>query len=560
MPALSTDTSRCEELAAAWERTYAAGREVPHHLPLLTLWDVPTRSTADALAAWRRWHGTSQEERFSDEQRPWYDALERARVETLASAKLPGMASNLAELVNSDNEGGAKEELYRIARLVFTGKRPTQLALLAPPASSDESSWLAHLMKSLPSRKRQASVTIAKADISEHQLMEALSGAIEHLDDDIAFTDCLVELIDKLAPLNPTTTSYSSEPQSISAETRGKNEQDREDEAGDMEKGRPNRRSLAEELEERDDKRQGYAVFSRQWDEEQPASRWATEDDAVALCQLDTIDRRRVRHLAHRLQRKLMSARQRHWQFDQEEGRLDGRRLARLIGDTPTRRVFRYEQTSPLTDACVTLLVDQSGSMSSRRRHMAALAIDLAVHTLEICQIRCEVLGFTTRYTADNPLVEQWRLQDLASPPGRLNAIRHIIYKSVDQPWRRVRPQLGLLLRESPGHENIDGEALHWAATRLSRQPEPHKILVVLSDGAPYDKVTAQANGRDFLERHLRHVISEVECSPIHLAAIGTGQDVGRFYRQVMTVRQPDEVANRLFEQLGELLTTRRSS
>lgn len=208
-----------------------------------------------------------------------------------------------------------------------------------------------------------------------------------------------------------------------------------------------------------------------------------------------------------------------------------------------------------MPDACVTLLVDQSGSMRGERQRMAALAIDLAVHSLEVCRVRCEVLGFTTRFGADNPVAQAWRKAGSPSAPGRLNALRHVVFKTPSQPWRRARPQLGLLLREAFGFENVDGEALHWAARRLAHRPEPRKILVVLSDGAPYDAATAQANGREYLEHHLRAVIAELESSPIHLVAIGTGQEVGRYYRQAVTVRRPEAVAEVLFDRLGDLLT-----
>lgn len=555
MPAPSIDASRHVELSSAWERTYAAGRKAPGHPPDLALGKATTRGAADALAAWRRWHAPNQQQRFSANQRPWFDMLERARVETLASAELPGMASNLATLMTGADAKSVSERLYRVARQVFAGQNPTEPVLI-PLAVPYETAWPMRLIRTWNKRKHKGTERHLDFVLTESCLLQALQEAARHLDDSQAFTDGLAELIARLAELHRAETPANPASEATDSETGGEQEHPDSEHFANT--------SLAEELAERDDMRQGYAVFSRQWDEEFPASRWATPQDTIALRGLDRLDRRRVRQLAHRLQRRLMAARQRHWLFDQEEGRLDSRQLARLVGDTPTRRVFRIEQTSPLPDACVTLLVDQSGSMSGRRRHMAALAIDLAVHTLETCQIRCEVLGFTTRFAADNPLEAQWRRNRMDHLPGRLNAIRHLIYKSAEQPWRRQRPQLGYLLRDLPGHENIDGEAIDWAAQRLSRRPEPHKILIVLSDGAPYDKATAQANGRDFLERHLRHIIAEVESSPIHLTAIGTGQDVARFYQHVLTVRQPEEVAETLFEQLGDLLipgqTARRAS
>lgn len=562
MTAHSTDArvnAQRHELAAAWQRIYAAGRESspPHHA--LDSRAPMSRSAADSQAAWRRWHVQKQAKRFNAEQRPWYDALERARVETLASTDLPGMASNLSEGVSLGEQDEVLMRLYRVSRQVFAHQQPTQ-GVLKPVSSARGRSWSARLVRSLvPHRlnnKAHAANGNGSQAFSELYVEESLKKASGVLEDSEAFTDHMVELIELLAGYYPIDILSDAKPE----QPGNPDGNEQEDEDGEEIAGS----TLEEELAERDDHRQGYAVFSRRWDEEHPASHWATPDDAIALRRLDTLDRQRVRQLAHRLQRKLIAARQPQWDFDQEEGRLDSRRLARLVGDHPTQRVFRQEHAPPLPDACVTLLVDQSGSMSGRRRHMAALAIDLAVHTLETCQIRCEVLGFTTRYAAENPLAGQWRHRGANEAPGRLNALRHIIYKKATQPWRRVRPHLGYLLRDMPGHENIDGEALHWAAARLLRRPEPHKILIVLSDGAPYDTATARTNGRDFLERHLRLVISQVQQSPIHLAAIGTGQDVARFYQHVLTVRQPDEVAEKLFEQLSDLLipgqSTRRAS
>ena len=546
-----------EQLAAAWERTYAAGRQSPP--PRLNTQAPISRSSADAQAAWRRWHAPKQASRFNAEQRPWYVALERARVETLASAGLPGMASNLSEGVSLGEQSAVLTRLYLVSREVFSHQPPT-LKVLDHADTAEAYRWTTRLIRPLFSRRNRETTRAEDGHgsqaLSEHFLIESLQKAGKVLEDSEAFTDHVVELVELLSGRYRIDTSSDENPEQPGSPSDSEQEDENAEEIV--------RTVLEDELAERDDHRQGYGVFSRRRDEERPASHWATAEDAMALRRLDILDRQRVRQLAHRLQRKLIAARQPRWGFDQEEGRLDSRRLARLVGDHPTQRVFRQEYAPPLPDACVTLLVDQSGSMSGRRRHMAALAIDLAVHTLETCQISCEVLGYTTRYAADNPLASQWRQIGAKEAPGRLNAVRHIVYKTAMQPWRRVRPHLGYLLRDMPGHENIDGEALHWAATRLSRRPEPHKVLIVLSDGAPYDKATVQANGRQFLDRHLRSGIAEIQSSPIHLAAIGTGQDVARFYQHVLTVRQPDEVAEKLFEQLAELLipaqTARRAS
>ncbi|WP_223135742.1 cobaltochelatase CobT-related protein [Halomonas sp. ANAO-440] len=442
--------------------------------------------------------------------------------------------------------------LYHAARGFFSAGAHTSPILEQPsmPQARDQA-WLARLLT--PWRTHDAPATTAgEHSLQDSEVIEALTMASHHLEDSNTFSEILTPLVKRLTAYYSDSAHDSltlhSDAVSEPPEDDSISEEDTEGKAIASQQG-------IDELAERDDIKQDYAVYSRAWDEEHPASFWYRSEDAAALKSLDVLDRRRVRQLAHRLQRRLMAARLRHWSFDQDEGRLDSRRLARLIGDNPSRRIFRTENEAPVPEACVTILVDQSGSMRGQRRRMAAIVIDLAVHTLELCQIRCEVLGFTTRFNANNPLTLHWQQNGSPDAPGRLNAIRHIIYKTAEQPWRRARPQLGLLLRDELGHENIDGEALYWAAKRLIRQPQPRKILMVLSDGAPYDKATAQANGRAFLEQHLRHIIREIDHSPITLAAVGTGQDVARFYRQALTVRHPEAIAETLYERLGDLLT-----
>ena len=484
---------------------------------------------------------------FSDQAWEWYALLERARVETLARQHLPGMASNLRQADAIAPADGAMASLYQASRAIFAGQHyPSPILETTPNKPTNRLAWLTSL---LPTAKADNGRHAPQAPLLDDDVVEALTRASQHLEQGHAFAETVAPIIQQIAHY------YADTPHAqITLHGNARHGTEQEDPSAKLTTaGQP--QPADDEQAERTDRLQGYVVYSRAWDEQQPASYWYRNEDALALKQLDTPDRRRIRQLAHRLQRRLMAARLRHWSFDQDEGRLDSRRLARLIGDNPSQRVFRVEREAPVPEACVTLLVDQSGSMRGERRQMAAIAIDLAVHTLELCKIRCEVLGFTTRFSADNPLVQQWQATATPETPGRLNAIRHIIYKTPEQPWRRARQHLGLLLREEPGHENIDGEALYWAAKRLIRQPQPRKVLIVLSDGAPYDKATAQANGREFLEQHLRRIIQEVERSPISLAAIGTGQDVARFYRQALTVRRPEAVAASLFEQLGELLT-----
>lgn len=532
-------------LIEAWTRTYASGRVTPALLASTQPAVMKERGAADALAAWRRWHDSKQQAKFADSEQCWYSLLERARVETLACRELPGIAHNLANPVATAPANNEMAALYQAARLAFQSLPvdhdilPASIPLDAPPSL---------LKRALKQMLGQTAPVQAPAPINDEEIKEGLRLAAHHLQDSSAFATYVAPMVQQLALFF--TQSHAPRSLTIRQDVDVHHDRD-EDEPHDDELAES---GLANELAERDDQKQHYAVFSRHWDTTQPASYWLQSSDIEALKELHQLDQRRIKQLAHRLQRRLLAASQRRWLFDQEDGRLDNRRLARLLDDKPTQRVFRIEKEALMPEASVTLLVDQSGSMNKKRRQMAALAIELAVHTLETCKIRCEVLGFTTRYTADNPVFQRWEQHGKPEQPGRLNALQHIVYKTPEQPWRRTKQNLGLLLRQMPGHENIDGEALHWAASRLSRQPQPRKIMIVISDGAPYDKATTQANGREFLERHLRHIIKDIEKSPIHLAAIGTGQDVARFYNNALTVRSPEAVAERLFEQLGDLL------
>lgn len=550
------EAHQARSLMEAWRRAYGRGRPLGR-LDELTATPVATnRAEGDALAAWQHWHGPGEDAGFTDTEWPWYRLLEQARVETLASRHLPGMARNLGHPEVLSPADPTMARLYQSARRVFAGKSDATLSILMPTGQNQARSaprlslfGLRWPWQSAPATRENARVPVTDSDITE-----ALTTVRNLLTDGPHFAEALHPLIKALAGLPGRDAQRSpTQPDVAEADANSVSNEEQPDAAIER-PGGPNPDFT------RTDAFPGYAVFSRAWDEEHPASHWYRPDDAAALEGLNTLDRQQVRRLAHRLQRRLLAARLRHWSFDQDEGRLDSRRLARLVGSRSNQRIFRIEEESPVPEACVTLLVDQSGSMRGTRQRMAALAIDLAVHTLELSQVRCEVLGYTTRFGANSPVSRRWTMMGDPSPPGRLNALRHILYKTADQPWRRARPQLGLLLREGFGYENIDGEALDWAARRLLRQPQTRKVLVVLSDGSPYDAATAGANGRAFLENHLRTVIAGIESSPIQLVAIGTGQEVARFYSQAVTVRRPESVAAVLFERLGDLLTRRSAA
>ena len=301
-----------------------------------------------------------------------------------------------------------------------------------------------------------------------------------------------------------------------------------------------------------------YKVFSSQFDET------ITAED---LCDTAELDRLRgfldkqltnlqgaVARLANRLQRKLMAQQNRSWDFDLEEGILDTARLTRAITDPMSPLAFKQERDTNFRDTVVTLLIDNSGSMRGRPITVAATCADILARTLERCGVKVEILGFTTKAWKGGQSREAWLGAGKPASPGRLNDLRHIIYKSADAPWRRARRNLGLMMREGLLKENIDGEALTWAHERLLFRQEQRRILMMISDGAPVDDCTLSVNPGNYLERHLRHVIEEIENrSPVELIAIGIGHDVTRYYRRAVTIVDAEELAGAMTDQLADL-------
>jgi cobaltochelatase CobT len=301
-----------------------------------------------------------------------------------------------------------------------------------------------------------------------------------------------------------------------------------------------------------------YKAFTNKFDE-----MIAAED----LCDADELTRLRayldkqlghlqgvVARLANRLQRRLMAQQNRAWEFDLEEGSLDPVRLPRIVIDPYQPLSFKREKDTNFRDTVVTLLIDNSGSMRGRPITVAATCGDILARTLERCGVKVEILGFTTRAWKGGQARETWLQAGKPANPGRLNDLRHIVYKSADAPWRRARKNLGLMMREGLLKENIDGEALDWAHKRLLARPEQRKILMMISDGAPVDDSTLSVNPGNYLERHLRWVIEEIETrSPVELIAIGIGHDVTRYYRRAVTIVDAEELGGAMTEKLAEL-------
>ncbi len=301
-----------------------------------------------------------------------------------------------------------------------------------------------------------------------------------------------------------------------------------------------------------------YRVFTTAYDE---------VVDASGLCDPMELDRLRslldqqltalssvVSRLANKLQRRLMAQQNRSWHFDLEEGVLDTARLTRVITDPTSPLSFKAESESPFRDTVVTLLLDNSGSMRGRPIMVAAVCADILARTLERCGVKVEILGFTTRAWKGGQAREAWITAGKPANPGRLNDLRHIIYKAADAPWRRAKKNLGLMMREGLLKENIDGEALTWAHDRLKARPESRQILMVISDGSPVDDSTQSANAALYLDKHLRQVIERIETqSPVELIAIGIGHDVTRWYRRAVTIVDVEQLGGVMVEKLAEL-------
>lgn len=301
-----------------------------------------------------------------------------------------------------------------------------------------------------------------------------------------------------------------------------------------------------------------YKIYTREFDE---------EIGAEELCDAEELTRLRayldqqlnqlqgvVARLANKLQRKLMAQQNRAWQFDLEEGVLDVARLTRIITDPMSPLSFKQEDDTKFRDTVVTLLLDNSGSMRGRPIMIAAICADILARTLERCSVKVEILGFTTKAWKGGRARDAWMKAGKPANPGRLNDLRHIIYKSADSPWRRARRNLGLMMREGLLKENIDGEALEWAHTRLLGRPEQRKILMAISDGMPVDDSTLSVNTGAYLDRHFRDVIEEIETrSPVELVAIGIGHDVTRYYKRAVTIVDAEQLGGTMIEKLAEL-------
>ena len=327
-------------------------------------------------------------------------------------------------------------------------------------------------------------------------------------------------------------------------------------ESDQEEPARPNRPPRFEDLRNFQD--DAYRAFSNEFDETIGAEELCDADELARLRlmldqQLSSLHGM-IARLANRLQRRLLAKQTRAWEFNLDEGLLDSARLARIVANPSHSLSFKQEKETTFRDTVVSLLIDNSGSMRGRPISVAAMSADILARTLERCGVKVEILGFTTRMWKGGQSRERWIAGGKQPNPGRLNDLRHIVYKSADAPWRRSRKNLGLMLREGILKENIDGEALIWAHNRLLARPEERRILMVVSDGAPVDDSTLSVNPGNYLERHLREVIAFIELrSPVELTAIGIGHDVTRYYRRAVTIIDAEQLGGVMLEKLAEL-------
>ena len=551
------------------------------------------RGHADSLALRVACHDARLHQRLAptgDVARVVFDAVEQARVEAVGANRMPGVKTNLAAMLEDRYQRGShagitqradapiQDAVALMVRERLTGQAP-------PPAARQiVDLWRAHI---------------------ESRAEQVLSRLADTLDDQKSFGKITRDLLSALE-MGEDTSSRDEEDaddpeQTSKAEDKAGEKGDRSQDEGDdgltemeaemaqddlpdgatqSDSGPPADMPEDSELGEAEEaaeswqprapaksenKGPDYRAFTQAFDEEALAEDLCEPDELARLRayldkQLSSLQGV-VARLANRLQRRLLAQQNRAWEFDLEEGILDPARLSRVVTDPTASLSFKRERDTAFRDTVVTLLIDNSGSMRGRPITVAATCADILARTLERCGVKVEVLGFTTRAWKGGQSREAWLAAGKPANPGRLNDLRHIIYKAADAPWRRARRNLGLMMREGLLKENIDGEALAWAHTRLLARPEARKILMMISDGAPVDDSTLSVNTGTYLERHLRHVIAEVETrSPVELIAIGIGHDVTRYYRRAVTIVDAEELGGVMTEKLAELFSEQSSA
>jgi len=542
------------------------------------------RGHADSLALQAACHDDKLHARLaptSTDGRAVFAAVEQARVEAIGAQRMSGVAENLAAKMDAQYDAA-----------------PMRHVMQREDAPADEALALLvrEALTGAPPPEKARPIVDAWRPLIEQRAGEMIRDLTDSLDDQESFGRILRDM---LAALDLAEDMSHEQEQQSEAKEEGEGEdasaqgeeqpggeeekpaefdEDESAEAEGAEEAQMNDLSELDRFEDSEDGAErsegpprrpntsvidapadfGYKAFTTEFDE---------TINAEALCEAEELGRLRafldkqlsnhnlaVSRLANRLQRRLLAQQDRAWEFDLEEGILDTARLARVAIDPMQPLSFKAERETEFRDTVVTMLIDNSGSMRGRPIMVAACCTDILARTLERCGVKVEILGFTTRQWKGGQSRERWLAAGKPRAPGRLNDLRHIIYKAADQPWRRARRNLGLMMREGLLKENIDGEALAWAYRRLAGRPEQRRILMVVSDGAPVDDSTLSVNTGTYLEQHLREVIREIETrSAVELIAIGIGHDVTRYYKRAVTIADPEELAGAMTDQLASL-------
>jgi cobaltochelatase CobT len=543
------------------------------------------RGTADAYALRLRFHDGAMHRRYLPEGEvaaALFEAMETARCEAVGARAMPGTASNIdariadeaRRLGYADITDPAQAPLAQAAGYLLREKatgRPVPkgaenvLALWRDYLESHAGATLESLPEVLADQKsfaRFARQVIAdlgygdqlgedpdRADEEDQQAEEASAEAEEQQQ---ASGD--EQQSDDSEPSDEAPSDQAFDPQQLEAALEA---------LEDAELGEEVEADVELPPEERQppphsEADPGYKVYTTRFDEEISAEDLADPAELERLRayldqQLEPL-KGAVARLANRLQRRLQAQQNRAWDFDLDEGMLDAGRLARVVANPMTPLSFKMERDTEFRDTVVTLLIDNSGSMRGRPISIAAISADVLARTLERCQVKVEILGFTTRAWKGGQSREHWLADGRPPLPGRLNDLRHIVYKRADAPWRRARVNLGLMMKEGLLKENIDGEALEWAHRRLTQRPEARRVLMVISDGAPVDDSTLSVNPASYLEKHLRDVIAMIERRrAVELIAIGIGHDVTRYYGRAVTITDVEQLAGAMTEQLADL-------
>ncbi len=506
-----------------------------------------------------------------------FESLETARVEALGTRRMVGVGVNLAaaldeqyrrqgfERVTERTEGTMAEAVRLLTREALTNEPPP------PAARKVVDLWRPWLQDKIAKDLGELDKVILDQDAyarATRRLIQDLDLDLGEMDDS---ADDQQSQGDEADGENQTDSGESAtsgaQPSMDGAPADGAaedSEQDGDADAdgemmpgsSDDDPGRPGR--PGQMPRGRADENAAYKAFNTVSDEVIEADKLCDADELGRLRHL--LDQQLshlqsvIARLANRLQRRLLARQTRAWEFDLDEGILDAARLARVVANPVLPLAFKRERETDFRDTVVTLLIDNSGSMRGRPITVAAMSADILARTLERCAVKVEILGFTTRAWKGGQARERWIAAGKPPNPGRLNDLRHIVYKPADAPWRRARRSLGLMLREGILKENIDGEALAWAHNRLLTRTEERKILMVISDGAPVDDSTLSVNPGNYLEKHLREVIHDIErTGQVELTAIGIGHDVTRYYRRAVTIVDAEQLGGVMLERLADL-------